>query len=53
LEQEGRMLRLSVQGDVPALIQTIRLQDAAPRDLETVDQSLEDLFLALTKQGAT
>jgi ABC-2 type transport system ATP-binding protein len=51
-QQEGRTLRLSVQGDVPALIQTIRLEAAGLRDLSTLDQGLEDLFLALTKRDS-
>jgi len=50
VEQEGRSLRLKVQGDVPALIRTLHLQAAQPCDVGVVDQSLEELFLALTKR---
>jgi ABC-2 type transport system ATP-binding protein len=53
LEQEGRSLRLRVQGNVPALIQTIELQEGEPSDVDVVDQSLEELFLALIKQDRT
>ena len=50
VEQDGRSLRLRVQGDVPTLIQTLHLQVTPPSDLAVVDQSLEELFLALTKR---
>ena len=52
LAQDGRILRLNVQGDVPALISRIQTQEPAPRDIETMDQGLEELFLALMRQAA-
>ena len=52
LEQDGRTLRLSVQGDVQAMMQQIRLQDDAPGNLEPLDQNLEDLFHSLMREDA-
>ena len=48
LEQEGRTLRLSVRGDVQRVIQAVRAGNGL-RDLEVIDQNLEDLFLDLMK----
>lgn len=46
LEQEGRMVRLSVEGDVDALVRSIQERPYELRDLEVVAVHLEDLLLA-------
>jgi ABC-2 type transport system ATP-binding protein len=55
LVQDGRTLRLSVQGsvqgDVPELIRRIQMQQPAPQDLDIVDQGLEELYLALMRRA--
>ncbi len=51
LTQEGRSARLLTHGDVEALAQTIQARPSAPRDIDRVDLSLEDLFLEYMKEG--
>ncbi len=45
LEQEGRHVRLHVEGDVDTLTQTIQARPYALRDVEVVTVSLEDILL--------
>ncbi len=52
LAQEGRSVRLLAHGDVEALARTIQARPYAPRDVETVDLNLEDLFLEYMKEGS-
>jgi ABC-2 type transport system ATP-binding protein len=49
LAQEGRSVRLLTHGDVEALSQTIQARPYALRGMETLDLSLEDLFLEYMK----
>jgi ABC-2 type transport system ATP-binding protein len=49
LEQEGRSVRLRIEGDVDALIGTIQARPYALRDLEVVPVRLEDLLLEYIK----
>lgn len=51
LAQEGRSMRLLTHGDVEALAQAIQARPYAPRDVDTVDLDLEDLFLEYMKEG--
>lgn len=50
LAQEGRSVRLVVQGNVDTLTQTIQTRPYELRDIETVDLNLEDLFLEYMKE---
>jgi ABC-2 type transport system ATP-binding protein len=52
VEQEGRSVRLMVQGDAEALAHTIQ-QDGTRelRDVDIVNLNLEDLFLEYMKEG--
>ena len=45
LEQEGRAVRLRIEGDVDALAQTVEARPYALRDREVVAVPLEDLLL--------
>lgn len=45
LEQEGRAVRLRIQGDVDALVKTIQVRPYALRDLEVIAVRLEELLL--------
>ena len=49
LAQEGRSVRLLTHGNVEALSQAVQGRPYALRDMETVDLSLEDLFLEYMK----
>jgi hypothetical protein len=50
LAQEGRSVRLVTHGDVEGLTQALRVHASAPREVEVVDLTLEDLFLEYVKE---
>ncbi len=52
LEQEGRNVRLHVEGDVDVLIQTIEARPYALRDVETVHTSLDDILIEYIRGDA-
>jgi ABC-2 type transport system ATP-binding protein len=52
LEQEGRNVRLHVEGDVDALIQTIEARPYALRDVEAVHASLDDILIEYIRGDA-
>ena len=49
LEQEGRTVRLRIEGDVDEIIRTIQARPYALRDLEVVPVRLEELLLEYMK----
>jgi ABC-2 type transport system ATP-binding protein len=52
LEQEGRNVRLHVEGDVDALTRTIQARACALRDTEAVNASLDDILLEYIRGDA-
>ncbi|GCF11644.1 ABC transporter ATP-binding protein [Dictyobacter arantiisoli] len=50
-EQEGRTVRLRIEGDVDALTKSIQARPYEPRNLEVVSVQLEDLLIEYIKGG--